>query len=287
MKDRLGILGDRRERRYRFVRDIGKLIAEDTARREKEGQRFSEEAGPEDKPISGVSSIDDFLVIPGIECVGADGRVFEKHNEIYVAKDVERDGKSHVSFTSYKAILHFEKKNMFLPSYALSCNVLAYLFANKDNEDCNKVLMHYKDHGVGYGWHAQNTIIDWKNKKIRHYPLDSNFPNDGGSDDVNQSRQRNDFRFNVEGFGDMALEDALGKIEFKNFIINLTGLKSPEVLVEIGKYFDKPARIWVPNNPSDAKYTSASWLGCCGNYFNVGAYCNLDNNFAARGVREP
>ncbi len=283
------ILGQRRERRYRFVDNIGKLIAEDTARREREGQRFSEEAEHEDKPMSDVSSIDDFLVIPGIECVGAGGKVFEKYNEIYVAKDVERDGKSHICFTPYKAISYFEKKNMFLPSFALSCNVLAYLFANKDNEDCNKALMQYKVHGAGYGWHAQNTIIDWKNKKIRHYPLDEDFPQHGGNDGVNQPRRRNEFGFKVKGFGDMSLEDALKNKEFEKFIINLTGLKNPEVLVEMGAYFKKSASIWVPNNPSEATCVSASWLGCYDINFCISAnnILYIYNDCAVRGVREP
>ena len=245
-----------------------------------------EEAKPE-KNNPDVRSIDDFLVIPGIECVGPDGKVFEKYDRIYVAKDVERDGERHINFTPYKAISYFEKRGMFLPSCALSCNVLAYLFANRSDEDANKVLMHYKDLDFGYGWHAQNTIIDWKAKKIRHYPLDGDFPEYGGNDGVNQPRQRNELGFKVKGFGDMSLEDALKKKEFEKFIINLTGLKNPGVLVEIGEYFDWPARIWVPNNPSEAEYTSASWLGCYNYDFGFGADYNLLNNYAARGVREP
>ncbi|MFH0797814.1 MAG: hypothetical protein V1906_00215, partial [Candidatus Woesearchaeota archaeon] len=227
------------------------------------------------------------LVIPDIQCIGADGKVFEKYDGICVAKDVERDGGIHVNFSPYRAISHFEGKGMFLPSYALSCNVLAYLFANRNNEDAKRVLMQYKNYGVGYGWHAQNTIIDWKERKIRHYPLDENFPEYGGSDNVNQSRQRNEFGFNVKGFDGMALEDALKKKEFEKFIINLTGLPDPNVLVEIGNYFGKPARIWVPNNPSDTEYTSASWLGCNFNDFYIDAYYGLDYGSAARGVREP
>ena len=283
MKGGHNILGQVRERRYRFVRDIGKLIEEDTKRLERGGKLPKHEV----EPISDVSSIDDYLVIPGIECVGADGAVFERYDRIYVAKDVERNGKRHISFTPYKAILHFEKKNMFLPSFALSCNVLACLFANKDNEDCNKALMQYKNRGAECGWHAQNTIVDWKNKKIRHYPLDMDFHNDGGNDNVNQSRQNAELGFDVKGLETMSMEDALKRKEFERFIINLTGLKSPEVLVEIGKYFDKPARIWVPNNPSDVKYTSASWLGCYNYSFSIVAYRGLSYNSAARGVREP
>ncbi|MFH0798107.1 MAG: hypothetical protein V1906_01710, partial [Candidatus Woesearchaeota archaeon] len=92
MKDSRSILGERRERRYRFVRDIGKLIEEDTLRREREGQRFGEETEPEDEPMSKVSPIEDYLVIPDIQCIGADGKVFEEYDGICVAKDVERDG---------------------------------------------------------------------------------------------------------------------------------------------------------------------------------------------------
>ena len=296
MKGSRSILGERRGYSERFVPNIGRLIEEDTLRREREARLKPKDAEPNveaakaegEKNISdsNVHSIDDFLLIPDIQCVAADGAVFERYYLIYVAKDVERDGSNHVNFTPYKAISYFEGKGMFLPSFVLSCNVLAYLFANKNNKDAQKLLMQYKDHGAGYGWHAQNTIIDWKLGFIRHYPLDGHFPKDGGSDVVNQPRPRKEFGFKVEGFGDVALEDALGKTEFKNFIINLTGLENPEVLVEIGKYFGKPARIWVPNNPSDAKYTSASWLGCNFNNLIIDANDVLVSGSAGREVRE-
>lgn len=249
----------------------------------------------EENPNHKARSIDDFLVIPDeIRCVGADGKVFERYDRIHIARDIVRNERNrHISFTPHGAILYFEKNDQFLPSFALSCNILAYLFVNKDDEDAKKVLMQYRDYHAGYnGVHTQNTLVNWKKRKIRHYPLDAHFPISDlrYSDNVNQLRHRSWFGFNVNGFDSMDLENALKRTEFKDFIVNLTGLENPEVLVEIGKYFGKPARIQVPN--TDPKYpptyTTASHLGCFNDYFYVDAadygfnYCS-----AASGVRKP
>src|SRR3989338_4296350 len=250
------------------------------------GKKPAEDAAPTGTPT--VTSAADFLVLENIVCVGADKKIFERHDKLYVAKDVERNGNAHVDFTPYEATTHFEKKGLFLPSFALSCNLVAALYQNRGKADVKKVLEQYKDHGAGYGWQAQNTVIDWERRKIIHYPHDKDFPEDGGNDKINAAsvrRARTAFNFVADDFGDILLEEALQKREFSRYIRNLTGLKDPSILVEIGKYFGKPAKVWVADNPENADYTAAAWFGCGSSYLSLGRYGSLSSNSAARGVR--
>ena len=250
------------------------------------GKKPAEDAAPTGTPT--VTSAADFLVLENIVCVGADKKIFERHDRLYVAKDVERNGNAHVDFTPYEAVTHFEKKGLFLPSFALTCNLVAALYQNKGKADVKKVLEQYKDHGAGYGWQAQNTVIDWKIKKIIHYPQDKDFPEDGGNDKINAASvgsSRTSFNFVADDFGDILLEEALQKREFSIYICNLTGLKDPSILVEIGKYFGKPAKVWVADDPENADYTAAAWFGCGSSYLSLGRYGSLSSNSAARGVR--
>ena len=71
---------------------------------------------------------DDFLAVENLQCVDADGNVFEQYDKLYVRKDIERDeaGKQ-LNFTPYKAIVHFESKGMSLLSFAGTCNLVAVL----------------------------------------------------------------------------------------------------------------------------------------------------------------
>ncbi len=250
------------------------------------GKKSAVEDVPTGTPT--ITNAADFLVLENIVCVGADKKVFERHDRLYVAKEIERDASAQINFTPYQAATHFEQKGLFLPSFALSCNIVAALYQNKSNADIRKVLEQYKDHGAGYGWQAQNTVINWKGKKIIHYPHDKDFPEDGGNDKINAAslgRARTTFSFVPVGFGDILLEEALQKQEFSKYIRNLTGLKDPSILVEIGKYFGKPAKVWVPDNPKDADYTAAAWLGCGGDGFDLGGGSYLSSDDAARGVR--
>jgi hypothetical protein len=223
----------------------------------------------------------DFITLEKIVCVDARGNVIEKHDKLQVRKDVERkpDG-NHINFTPYNATVHFENSGLFLPSFALSCNILAALYANRNDAEIQKVLMQYKDHGVGRGWQAQNTLVNWGAKQVIHYPGKVDYTSAGGTTDINTQRTRKPLAFNNTGFSHMLLEEALRNKDYNEFMQNLTGLPNPRVLVEIGAYFGKPAKSWVS---SDNK-TRAAWLGCNDGNFDLSANFYLVDILAARGV---
>ncbi len=235
---------------------------------------------------------DDFLAVENIQCVDADGNAFEQYDKLLVDKDVVRsdDGK-HVNFTSYRAIVHFERDgSLFVPSLALSCNLAAALYQHRDDPEVKPVLMQYQNHGDGYGWHAQNTVIDWGEQKVIHYPHKNDFTEHGGKTSINQARQRTllpfartqelKFWFN-KSLSDTTLENGLKDPLMVRFVRQLTGLQDPSVLVELGNYFGKTARVWV----SSSNKTRAAWFGCYS--YNLYLYGSniLNNDNAARGVR--
>jgi len=236
-----------------------------------------------------------------IICYGADGMPFETHDKIFVAKDVIReiDG-TYQLFTPYQAITHFEAQGNgeFLPSFALSCNILATIFERAVKKTGNTyttldaelktVLDQYKDHGAGWGYQAQNTIVQWdrRNSKIIHYPDNTQFTVAGVVDVINQQGYHKELEFNpTNKFGDVLLEEALNTPEFAKYVKNLTGLQNPLILSEIGAYFGKPAKIWLPNNPSTVKDNRAAWLGCNNCDFLINTCDILIYNYGARGVR--
>jgi len=255
---------------------------------------------------TGYDAPEGFLTLTDIECVDADGTVFEKYEKLLVANDVVRDVTgNHIDFTPYEAITHFEEKGGFLPSMALSCNILAKLFdkaVRKKPEgsyemldsEAKAALDSYRNYGPGWGWHAQNTLIAYGSGRCIHYPSDSDFTNNGGNKGINSTRTRHALEFSKDGLHDSKLEDILNGLnpELTRFLKQFTGLRDPEKLVEIGSYFGKPARLWFPWNDNGSNGFNEillSWLGC-----NYGCNFNLYGNnslrycnFGASGVREP
>ncbi|MFA5887620.1 MAG: hypothetical protein WC852_02830 [Candidatus Nanoarchaeia archaeon] len=259
------------------------------------GPRLQEVVGKmkeyrERKP-AGVSIADksDYLLLKDVCCTDVDGNVFESYDELFVNKNLEKNQNGELLFfTPYNGAAHFEKQagGLFLPSFALSCNILAALWQNKGNPECERILLMYKNKGNGNGWHCQNTVVDYAGEKIIHYPFDSDFPNDGGVAGINSGRKRIVLPFqNKSALKDEPLEQALQHAASLYFIRQFTGLKNPEALVEIGKYLGKEAKVWFPDNAAKCKNTRAAWLGC-GNYdFDLCANNSLDDSNAARGVR--
>ena len=254
----------------------------------------------------------DHLILRDLRCVDADGTVFEQYPELHLARDVVRNGTSHRSFTPYQAISYFEQQQpagLFLPSVALSCNIVAALFtlavekqadgSYKTKDATAKLLLdHYKDHGAGYGWHAQNSVIDYGRRMIIHYPCDADFPVHGGTTNINASRQRIGLPFEkIKRKGPLARDELLRTITLEDglkqglvtpFVRQYTGLVDPSIMVEIGQYFQRPTKVWFPTNPANAEdctETRAAWLGCGTFDFNLSANYNLNYFNAARGVR--
>lgn len=238
------------------------------------------------------------VVLENIACVDADGHEFERYDKLEIDGDVVRQGgkTQHQSFTPYQAITYMKQQGKFLPSVALSCNILAALYDKKADLAYAAVLQQYKNHGAGYGWHAQNTVVDYKRNVIIHYPLDADFPQHGGTANINHGVQRRELTF-VKAKNKLlgtkeallkscTLEEGLNDNHLARFVKQYTGMANPEKLIDIGKYFEKTARVWFPNKVQQCDETRAAWLGCYNfDYFSLNAIDILDYSSVARGVR--
>src|SRR3989344_3224274 len=232
-----------------------------------------------------VTNSGDVMLLHNLSCVDANGNIFEQYPELRVRKDILRDqNRGQVNFTPYQAIVYSESKGLFLPSIALSCNIVATLFQRAVklengnyttlDQNAKKVLDQYKDHGPGYGWQAQNTVIDYNGQNIIHYPRDADFPNHGGTNNINASNPKVElpfkkkagvFPFTNKKLENMTLEEGLNHPLVSTFVKQFTGLAGPSIFVEVGKYFQKPAKVWFPTSHikvEDCTETRAAWLGC-------------------------
>src|SRR3989344_4391601 len=231
-----------------------------------------------------VTNLDDFLVLENLVCVDANGNIFEQYPELLVRKDIFRDqNRGQVNFTPYNAAVHCEKNGLFSPSFALSCNIVAALYKNRTNPDANALLQQYKNHGNGHGYHAQNTIINYANEEIIHYPTPADFNQTAA---VNNGRRKTG-RFSKALLQDGLLENALKDAAHTLYVKQLTGLANPADLVEIGKYFGKPAQLWFPwttQAGSGFNEKRAAWFGCLTNSLSLNGSNNLNDSDATRGV---
>lgn len=260
-----------------------------------------------DNPDVNIIDAKDFLILEDIVCYGSDGKIFEQHDKLEIAKDVMRSAKEfydatkkkpkHVDFTPYQAISHFEKQKngLFLPSYACQTVALVKLFQasvrkKQDgsfeiiNQEFEKVLQQYKNYGPGHGYHNNNTIVDGAGGRIIHYPSKDDFTSHGGKKDINKARQKIERPFPTDmDRASSSLDDALKNAVKANYTQDLTGLKNPRILIDLAKYFGRT--VW--SYPADNS-TCSAWLGCLNYYqFVIVSNLNLNVSGAARGVREP
>ena len=152
----------------------------------------------------GVKDSADYLVLQGVSCQDYKGNIFEEYSEIHVAKDIFRNDKGEqLRKNPYDHVVYAEEQGLFLPSFALTCNILQALYQGRSDPEASKVLMQYKNKGSGYDWHVQNTLVDWKNRQIIHYPVDSDFLEYGRSENINSRKARTPLSFKVKGFGNI------------------------------------------------------------------------------------
>ena len=239
----------------------------------------------------------DYIKLENIVCVDADGVEFEKYPQLYVSRDIFRESNGQQkNYTPHNAAVYCEQNGLFLPSFALTCNYLAALFSMavekktdgsyKTKDATAKALLdQYKDKGNGNGYQAQNTLIDFSTQAIIHSPTSADF---GVTNAVNAAHPRIPKTFVKVTLQDSVLKTALQDQAHLRYVKQLTGLRDPRVLVEIGNYFGKPAKLWFPwSGKNGASYNEkrAAWLGCNAYYFSLGADDLLNCNDAARGVR--
>jgi hypothetical protein len=261
-------------------------------------------------------NLNDFLRLENINCTDSNGVVYEHYDSLLLRKDVERGhntypkpnwlesifSKADPDYNELKfAKFYMSEQGLFLPSFALTCNILAELYANKNNVKFAKVLNQYNNLEKRYGGaaHIQNTLVNGDTKQIIHYP---NYADSLNVTVYGQDREaqptRKTFAFNFTDFKNLLLEDALKEPNCREFLQNLTGLQNPEILGEIGTYFEKIPFIYVTGSPgihaallggTSAKYSDEcmfeiSTIGYLSRHYIPGDFLDPSSGFT-RGVR--
>ena len=252
---------------------------------------------------SDVVDAGDHLIVRNIKCTDANGNVYEKYDELCMPKDIVRDGTNQKSFNPYNGIKYFEDQGdgSFLPSLPVTLNILikvldAAVEKQDDgsyvtlNDGVKKVLDRYHDRCDGYGWHVQNTIIDYGRSEVIHYPIKNDI---NKSVDLNVDKTRIELSFDKTDLEDCLLSTGLKNPGIKQFVQQFTGLSNPEKLVDLGDYYSwlsgrsKPTKLWFPWSGKDGNNCSrkaAAWVGCVSYDFNLYANYFLVYGGAVCGV---
>ena len=262
------------------------------------------------KDLSPVQDAGDYVIVRNIECVDADGNVFEKHDELWIPKDVERDKNYVKSFSVYGAIVHCEEKgnDWFLPSAAATLNYLLKIFPkavrkrsdgnyHTINEEFKKVLdIFYNGQDQFFGVLAQNSLVAFGKSEIIHYPKKEDFTYASGDVGINFNRDSIRLEFDNSNLEVCCLLDGLENKGIERFVRQYSGVANPEELLNLGDYYgwlsngDKHSRLWFSSNYEGSMNFSDTFalrIFCdtYNPYLNICADINLDNSFSASGVR--
>jgi len=171
---------------------------------------------------------DYFVSLKNINCYDHVGGIFQDCEELLVTREfLELDTRGRTQFSLYDAIKTTEDANCFLPSFALTCNILVDMHVRGENW----FVEQYEEHHPC----AQNTLIDWAAGEIKHYP--AVIQKDKGTVNAYVGSSLHDFDETEEWNREFQVADALNESIFVNFFKNLTGLNAPEQLVNLSRVF--------------------------------------------------
>ena len=206
-----------------------------------------------------------YATLQSIVCTDKDEVLFEQAAELRVAQGVIRDDKHRAKeFTFIGGVQEIPKamNGWYMPSFALTCGILAKCYEQRDTQPYKDVLDQYREAGVKQGMHATNTIIRWADRTIIHYPDEKDF-NILGHPGMNSTPTRKAMEFDSWTKGSQWLANVLEDNSIHDFLAKLTGLAKPELLLDIGRYYGLETLVLFPCDESEFYETKAS-IGCGG-----------------------
>ncbi len=179
---------------------------------------------------------EDYINLTDLSCVDADGNIFEKYSRLKVQKDPLFYMEN--TFTGAACL---KDVGLFLPSMALSCNILRVLYNYRADKEVRKVLEQYGPRTKGYGFeasfHSQNTLVDYldDNCRVVHYPTINELKYCDVPIDGDKSK-RIELDFDKSELRDMKLKEFVKIDENRRFYRQLTGLTDIESLIKVADY---------------------------------------------------
>jgi len=215
------------------------LVSVEEAMRRVEGFTPSKKIEAEDKPDSGFGS---YLIMKDLEVYDEIGNIDERYDELLVADSCMVAHEESNILSLKESIVLCEQKGGFLPSAAMTFHILERLYNERDEHFFDTILDQYNYSNVDdVPMYVQNTILDCKRDYICHYPEELD-----NVAEVNLERNRSLYEFRFEGLNSFVIEEGLKDIHKERLIKQITGLKNLEVIIEIGKYFNKEAVMRLP-----------------------------------------
>jgi len=221
------------------------------------------------------------VVLENVSCIDAKMQIIEKYKrvsfekEIIAVKNSANENLSNVNTS-------LQKKNAFIPSIALTCNLLAALYEYRENPFSRQMILEYirpKEQGV---WFKTSSTVNWKEQKMKYYDSrESKFFESKNVECKNSiSDSKNAFQnISLYRSGEVLLETLLKENE--SFVKNLTGLRNPEILCKLAKNYKKEMKIWLPEKVSLETKTFPIFFGSAYN----SVYITLHNPFRECEVR--
>ena len=219
---------------------------------------------------------DEGVILYNLRCVDAEGRVFEQYDRLFVPFEIEKNNQGYKHpqasakhperlhcFTLDGALKRAEEiskrqgETIFIPSSALTWNILAKLAAQRDNDPrARMILDNYSDNGVLEfmegtslntgsfyrvlsGLHQQGTSVNLAERTLTHYT-----PQGQVELPFDIPETKND----PFTSGAVSLEQALADPKMRKLVQQITGLEDLRVIKEIAE------RLWfnaVFTNPYD------------------------------------
>jgi hypothetical protein len=311
MKKEQNVLGQGKKSRYNpDLADQENRKADLEKRLNKNNPQDKIESAKKENTKSKIITSGDYLVLTDIKCQDSKGDVFEEYKVIKLARNLSNTVGFIHETTYLDAVKSLQKKSdgEFLPSAALTCNILMALFEEKDNPDVNAVLKKYKKYNAIHGWVHQNTVINRNQKMIIHYPKRDDIGNwilrytyndsyeynkqlktiylPYQSDEVNIKNQAGE-TFRSEEIRDISITDAVLIPHYLEFLQNLTGLKDPKSLKNISDYLGLND-LFIASANHELDNICRVNLGGINDRFNINAETSFVNNYqlAYRAVKE-
>jgi hypothetical protein len=230
------------------------------------------------------------IVFTDINCIDSAGDVFERHNRVYMFKDIVRDrNHSPVMVNIYTVPAVMGVKGTYFPSAALMCNLLAQMYARKEEPVMQDILSTMSTYDGSAGMYALNTVNVRKAGKMIHYPCCEDMRMECVGQDFNRGMPRTvvaeDLALLSEDDADVDLGRLVRGSPEERFAKDFTGLEDPTILNSIGDYmfhrsvYDASGAEFTSVKirlPSGDAGLTAAWLDFSGEGLKFSAYLHPD-----------
>ena len=249
---------------------------------------------------------DDPLILD-IKCLDADGRIFDRLKSATLMNQPSRTAAGLLNETTLNNhIKMYQDAGRELMSLPAMLNALMAIFGSAAirqgdgrfvtlDAKLRDFLRGYMAQGGDSTWYATNTLVNYDAETVIHHPSDRDFLSKGvQSQNVNANRQRAELGFinatlHSDYLKDSLLKDTIVTSRIYRFLRQVTGLKWPERLLDLGSYLGKEVWLSFPRDIDNGlgrnfKETKAVCVKVSDRYIALSFSGSLNYQYAAYGM---